>query len=711
MIAITRPPAPPEFEKLKSLEGKLKESFENKNRQKRLEFNFSYFSKIAKEPLEKLFNNKCAYCESSLMEFASAIECFRPKGGAKDFNNQYYPDHYWWLAYEWENLFLACQHCNNSKKNLFPIEGERGDFGESSSDLQKKERPLIINPCFDNPEEHLEYDLETGEVKGLTKKGKVTIDIFGLNRIELKNIRSHIIKLLRVFLTTIEQRKVSDRSLKNNIVNEVNKVFNDNRQAYLAIQRQVLREWLRTNQELWNETLKDTIEEKIEINIKKDSKKEIKIVEKGLSTIKQFRIKNIEIKNFKSISNIKLSFDPKPNLELDSQKERREPSLLLLGDNGVGKSSILQAIALALVGQKQLNKLKLNPKEILKRGTKKGFVRVYSAENSTPVELIFDENKFECSISEAPTFILGYGSTRLLPKGNLKPDINKLPYSKISNLFDYSISLNDIKDWLQKIDNQDFDSKVAPAILDILSLGEKDRIERKGDMLMVNQSGEQYNVEELSDGYKSIVALASDMMQTLSKDNSSFHNTQGIVLVDEIGNHLHPRWKMEVVGAIRRAFPNLQFILTTHEPLCLRGMDYGEVNVLMRDDNNKVIVLDDKVLPDHTFMKAEQLLTSDYFGLINSFDAETEKYLNDYYSLLQKTENELNEDDKVQLDIYKKVFENKRLLGDNFNEQVYFEAIKNSAEEIRKNGFKTQTELKEETLNHAKSLVKNIEWL
>jgi predicted ATP-binding protein involved in virulence len=79
------------------------------------------------------------------------------------------------------------------------------------------------------------------------------------------------------------------------------------------------------------------------------------------------------------------------------------------------------------------------------------------------------------------------------------------------------------------------------------------------------------------------------------------------------------------MSALRNAMPNVQFIATTHDPLCLRGMRGGEVQVLVRDEDHHIRVL--KGLPDVRGLRAEQLLTSDYFGLSSTADPEIEDTL------------------------------------------------------------------------------------
>jgi predicted ATP-binding protein involved in virulence len=114
--------------------------------------------------------------------------------------------------------------------------------------------------------------------------------------------------------------------------------------------------------------------------------------------------------------------------------------------------------------------------------------------------------------------------------------------------------------------------------------------------------------------------MVADMCRSLLDHWSNLESAKGVVLIDEIETHLHPRWKMKVMSSLRTAFPNVQFVATTHDPLCVRGLDDGEVIVLTRDDDGGVRLLED--LPDVSGMRAEQILTSDYFGLSSTADPE-----------------------------------------------------------------------------------------
>jgi len=86
----------------------------------------------------------------------------------------------------------------------------------------------------------------------------------------------------------------------------------------------------------------------------------------------------------------------------------------------------------------------------------------------------------------------------------------------------------------------------------------------------------------LSDGYRNMIAMVADIAHRAVRLNphlldKAAEETKGIVLIDEIDLHLHPKWQRHVVRDLQKAFPNLQFIATTHSPFIIQSLDPGEV--------------------------------------------------------------------------------------------------------------------------------------
>ncbi len=86
----------------------------------------------------------------------------------------------------------------------------------------------------------------------------------------------------------------------------------------------------------------------------------------------------------------------------------------------------------------------------------------------------------------------------------------------------------------------------------------------------------------LSDGYRNMVGMVADIAHRAARLNphhgaDAAIKTKGIVLIDEIDLHLHPKWQRRVVMDLKKAFPGLQFIASTHSPFILQSLEPGEV--------------------------------------------------------------------------------------------------------------------------------------
>ena len=134
-----------------------------------------------KELLYKPQHGKCCYCERMLPMGEAHVEHFRPK--AKVEEAECHPG-YWWLAYSWENLLLACETCNIKKGAKFPLEPGSERLDPEDCDLEK-EKPILINPLKEDPEEFIEYDLSNKlmvKAFGKCERGRKTVkELTGIN--------------------------------------------------------------------------------------------------------------------------------------------------------------------------------------------------------------------------------------------------------------------------------------------------------------------------------------------------------------------------------------------------------------------------------------------------------------------------------------------------------------------------------------------------
>lgn len=118
---------------------------------------------------------------------------------------------------------------------------------------------------------------------------------------------------------------------------------------------------------------------------------------------------------------------------------------------------------------------------------------------------------------------------------------------------------------------------VREAISALMPGFENLRVQRKPRLHMsIEKHGEILNVSQLSQGEKSLIALAGDIARRLAMMNPLVLNPltgDGIVLIDEVDLHLHPQWQRQIIPRLTTTFPNCQFVLTTHSPLVISESD------------------------------------------------------------------------------------------------------------------------------------------
>ena len=93
---------------------------------------------------------------------------------------------------------------------------------------------------------------------------------------------------------------------------------------------------------------------------------------------------------------------------------------------------------------------------------------------------------------------------------------------------------------------------------------------------VVKQNEQFLNIDQLSDGYKTLLGLVIDLSARMAMANPDSINPlaeQSIVMIDEVDLHLHPAWQKRVVSDLLRTFPNTQFILTTHSPYIVESIN------------------------------------------------------------------------------------------------------------------------------------------
>lgn len=720
MIHVKRPLAPPIFKSpaWRQEQKRAKEFFAKQATSARLQHHFEF--KLYRLPevrsaLLHLFYGKCAFCETAYTStLPMDVVHFRPVGGAIGADGKVSPLHYWWLANEWFNLYSVCAECNRSKGSRFPVNGPRAPIQATESEI-REEKALLMDPCFDYPEYDFIFD-PAGKVASKTARGLKTIDTFNLNRPALvERRRQHGRALLSHWKlsTLFTGPRVSQPEL--GILND----FLSPEREFIALSRSCLQQWaielcrlhpqflhtfdtfitLRTgfcpdaDIEVRRSKLQPLLKPptsgkaKLSTAVKRQVSKSVKETEaheaeqasysltKTSEREKFFAktqlISSIEIKNFKVIKHLELNY---------TETTDDGSWLLILGENGTGKSTILNAVALALMGDEERKRLGMNDGRRLATYPKKpgeivkGFIKVQLTGGGEPITLEFrsDSRKIVTNTPDPKVLLLGYSATRLLPhQGSRLTEGSQ--FSKTDNLFNPSLALTESSHWLNTLKKPAFDEVVA-SLKKLMLLKPRDRFTKapKKRIRIKAFGGATVYLEDLSAGYQSVVALTTDIMSVLLNVWDDVRGAEGIVLIDEIDAHLHPRWKMEIVERLRQTFPRVQFLVTSHEPLALRGLNQQQVAVMRREKGGRIRTITED-LPNPKALRVDQLLTSEFFGLSSTLSPDLEREFNEYYSLLGiRNRSEKQETRKNEL---KEKFDALRLMGDTPRERMMYEVI------------------------------------
>jgi len=326
------------------------------------------------------------------------------------------------------------------------------------------------------------------------------------------------------------------------------------------------------------------------------------------------KIQHLTIENFRAIE----------RLELDCS----ESVNALIGDNGAGKSTVLEAIALLyswLVAR--FNSPKGNGRKIRKDDVRsgseycflsievehKGMTARWSLMNGnapkgdkerrTDFRQILSLVSHIRDYSEDERFLFSvYGVNRNVASVT----VNKRVYGKkedqrmaASSSF-ANTNWKQFFNWYYERENEEnrmkarFNSQYHDESLDTIKECLKEvfpeyknlRVEDRPTRFVIEKSGNTINFERLSDGEKCYITLVLDIARRLSmqnNDHTPIREGEQIVLIDELDLHLHPSWQLQVVSNLKHLFPKCQFFITSHSSLVLSSLAEQDNLIVLRD--------------------------------------------------------------------------------------------------------------------------------
>jgi predicted ATPase len=320
-------------------------------------------------------------------------------------------------------------------------------------------------------------------------------------------------------------------------------------------------------------------------------------------------LQRLRIEQFRSIE----------SLEWKLPKGAKGPGWhVILGENGSGKSSVLRAVALALIGPEQSSGLQVNWNQWVRFGESHSRIRVELAAARTkraldlrvvrkPFPSVVSAKRSDRSWSKPGPFAASFGPFRRFSGGDARFDellSSGVPFSAHLSLFNESVALGSAATWLMTLrpartrgETRAFPThdsgwglvgRIGALINQPGFLPSGVALEEVSHERVVFRDGRgaRVEVEQLSDGYRSILSLVFELVRravlfagparAFSRDSTSIA-VPGIVCIDEADAHLHPRWQREIGPWLCRLFPKIQFLVTTHSPFICQASEGASV--------------------------------------------------------------------------------------------------------------------------------------
>lgn len=343
---------------------------------------------------------------------------------------------------------------------------------------------------------------------------------------------------------------------------------------------------------------------------------------------------------------------------------------VIFGSNGVGKSTILRAIALAMAGSNQMA-AKAGAR-LLREGADEGLIEVHIGSQQLRTTLVRDRSSvLVSSLQETPlglgtALVLGFPAMRgartaspIGPSRRAEPS-DPDPADLVALISgDVDGRLADFKQWLVNVlvdvQGADRQTERKRELLDrliaelvpgqITGLAPLDQ----SFAIRVTTPEGAIPFDELSQGMASVFNWVGLLVQRLfsvcglSEDPA---REPAIVLVDEIDAHLHPDWQRRLVELTKQHFPNLQLIATSHSALLAGALHSDEIRVLERHPGAKGVHLFPYPIELYG-RRAQDILTSPVFGLESDRNPELERKIRDYFAIFEDPQRRAEQKDAL----------------------------------------------------------------
>jgi predicted ATP-binding protein involved in virulence len=377
-------------------------------------------------------------------------------------------------------------------------------------------------------------------------------------------------------------------------------------------------------------------------------------------------INRIDLQNFRSFRKASVELlHPQQDFErLGLPKPKFDNINLLLGNNGFGKTTLLKAIALACLGP-AVGHAGIYPYRLIRQEPRIALSKARSSTRKSTTEAIIQATFTPNEQDQVPTgvvqlesdvrvrraidleqlewvhpeekawhpifrsesdalFFVGYGASRRVEqKERFDPGQRKsrvFPRAqRIQSLFEDTYSLVPLNSWLPAYRARN-SSRFAQVVALLNTLTGKGHYQFTGKLeegeYLFERGGLLVPFPALSDGYRTFLGWVGDLLYhvcTTCPPGKALVENRGIVMVDEIDLHLHPKWQMNVLPTLAKALPNIQFIVTSHSPLVVGSLEWMNI-VTMKPGAGQTSTLA-RIRDAVHGLDADQVLLTDFFGL------------------------------------------------------------------------------------------------
>lgn len=384
---------------------------------------------------------------------------------------------------------------------------------------------------------------------------------------------------------------------------------------------------------------------------------------------------------------------------------------VITGDNGSGKTALLRAMALAIVGPDDGRQLVPDLRGWVAHGKDRGTVSVeikpdhevdrtekggypvkgtfwseVEVDATTAVPAISSTDVFTnkkkgatngpWAISTAAWFAVAYGPFRRLY--GTSPDAQRVMMipgriPRFGTLFREDATLGEAEQWIQDLEyKKAVDKREAEgeALENLIALVRDDFLRHGVAVEKVNSDGvwlrdtadRLMSLVDMSEGYRSALAMLVDIYRHMvavygpdvvstGADGHCVVNKPGVVLIDEIDTHLHPDWQRDIGFWFKAHFPEVQFIVTSHSPLVCPAADGGRIYHLPQPGTGSAFRLQKDDYETVVSGKPDEILLTPAFGLEHTRSPRAVRGRERHALLVSKRlEADLTEDEQQELE-------------------------------------------------------------